>query len=324
VRLLRVELSRFFSRRAVVLLLLVAALLTLLVAGATIWNTRPVSASDLAEARNQVAQQVSAPGFAHDLDQCRAAPEEFFGPGTTAADCSRNLTPRVEDYLARPRLDLGQERQGGGLAVVVIVTALMIVVGTTYAGSDWATGSMSNQLLFEPRRLRVWAAKAGAALAGCLVVAAVLVAGFWIALYLVGESRGIGTGATVQEQVRWSAARGALLAGLAGLGGYVLTMLLRHTVAALALLFAYAAGGEALLAVAPVDRSARGSLATNVFAWLQDGVRVYDDSIACRPTQLDCDMTFRVGLAHGATYLGVLLLVTMVVSALVFRRRDVP
>jgi ABC-2 type transport system permease protein len=324
VRLLRVELSRFFSRRAVALLLLGAALLTLLVAGTTIWNTRPVSGSDLAAARDQVAQQVSAPGFARDLEQCRAAPEDFFGPGTSAADCTRNLTPRVEDYLARPRLDLGRERGGGGLAVVVIVSALMIVVGTTYAGSDWATGSMSNQLLFEPRRLHVWAAKAGAALVGCLAVAAVLVAGFWLALYLVAQARGIDTGATVQEQVRWAATRGALLAGLAGLGGYALTMLLRHTVAALALLFAYAAGGEALLAIAPVDRSARWSLATNVFAWLNDGVRVYDDSIGCRPSQLGCDMTFRIGLAHGATYLGVLLLVTMVVSALVFRRRDVP
>jgi ABC-2 type transport system permease protein len=324
VRLLRVELSRFFSRRAVALLLLVAALLTLLVAGTTIWNTRPVSASDLAEARDQVAQQVAAPGFARDLEQCRAAPEDFFGPGATAADCRTNLTPRVEDYLSRPRLDLGQERGNSGLAVVVVVAALMIVVGTTFAGSDWATGSMSNQLLFEPRRLRVWSAKAGAATIGCLGVATLLVAGFWLALYLVAEARGIGTGATVQEQVRWAAARGALLAGLAGLGGYALTMLLRHTVGALALLFAYAVGGEALLALAPVDRAARFSLATNVFAWLRDGVRVYDDSIVCRPTQLACDMRFPVSLAHGAVYLGGLLVLVMVVSALSFRRRDVP
>ena len=29
---------------------------------------------------------------------------------------------------------------------------MMLLVGTTFAGHDWNTGSMSNQLLFEPRR----------------------------------------------------------------------------------------------------------------------------------------------------------------------------
>ena len=36
----------------------------------------------------------------------------------------------------------------------------MLLLGTTFAGHDWNTGSMSNQLLFEPRRERVWLAKA--------------------------------------------------------------------------------------------------------------------------------------------------------------------
>jgi hypothetical protein len=39
---------------------------------------------------------------------------------------------------------------------------------------------------------------------------------------------------------------------------------------------------------------------------------------------VQCDQRFTVTLVHGATYLGVLLLLTLVVSALVFRRRDVP
>ena len=43
--------------------------------------------------------------------------------------------------------------------------ASLLLVGATFAGADWNSGSMSNQLLFEPRRLRVWAAKAGAVVA---------------------------------------------------------------------------------------------------------------------------------------------------------------
>lgn len=200
----------------------------------------------------------------------------------------------------------------------------MIIAGTTFAGADWATGSLSNQLIFEPRRLKVWTAKALAAFLGCLLTAAVLVAGFWLALYLVAESRGIPTGAAVQEQIRWMAARGVLLAGVGALGGFALTMLLRHTVGTLAVLFAYAAGGEALLALLPIDRAARFSPSTNVFAWIRDGVQVYDENIVCPPGGASCAQTFVVSLAHGAVYLGILVVLAMLLSAVSFRRRDIP
>ena len=323
-RLLRVELSRLFSRRAVALLLLVAAALTVLVTATTIWGSRPVSAQELASARAQVREQVAQPGFQQDLRSCREHPEEFFGPGASAGDCQRSLVPTTASYLARAPLSLAREVESNGLAVVVIVTALMIIVGTTYAGADWATGSMGNQLLFEPRRGRVWLAKAVAVTLGCLVSALVLVAGFWVALSVTAEARGFSPAASVLRDVGWSGARGVLLAGVAGLGGFALSMLLRSTVATLALLFAYAAAGEALVPLLPVDRSSTWSLGNNVFAWLRDGVRVYDDSVVCRPTQPDCVQQLTVSLLHGVVYLGVLLLVTLLASVLLFRRRDVP
>ena len=324
-RLLGVELSRFCSRRAVVLLLLSAALLTALLAGTTLWNTRPVSATELAEARAQVREQMSQPAFHLDLQPCRAAPQDFFGPGTDAADCDANLVPRAENYLNRASLDLRQEARGTGIAVVVLVSALMIMVGTTYAGGDWATGSMSNQLLFEPRRLKVWGTKALTAFLVCGVAAGVLLGAFWVALSLTADARGVATTTPVLEQIRWMTARGVALGALGGLGGYALTMLLRHTVGTLALLFVYAAGGEALLAIVPVDGSSRFSPSYNVFAWVRDGIRVYDQSVVCRPSQAaSCDQRITISLLDGATYLGVLLVVTLLVSAFVLRRRDVP
>jgi len=323
-RLVGVELSRFFSRRAVVLLLVAAALLTALVAGTTVWNTRSVGDRELASARAQVDEQVRQPGFEQDLASCRENPEQFLGPDAGGTDCTTMLTPRPEDYLSRTRLSLDEQRGDGGLALTMILTALTIIVGSTYAGADWSTGSMSNQLLFEPRRMRVWVAKAATATLGCGAVAAVLLAAFWVSLYLAAESRGIATAATVQEQVRWLAVRGTVLAALAGLGGYALTMLLRSTVATLALLFAYAAGGEALLALAPLERSGLWSLTNNVFAWVRNGVQVFDESVRCSPQQPLCDQRYTVTLAHGTAYLGVLLLVALLASALFFGRRDVP
>ena len=323
-RLLRVELSRLFSRRAVALLLLMAAALTVLVTATTIWGSRPVSDQELASARAQVREQVAQPGFQRDLRSCRDHPEEFFGPGASAGDCQRSLVPTAASYLSRAPLSLARELDSNGLAVVVIVTALMIIVGATYAGADWATGSMGNQLLFQPRRGRVWLAKAAAVTFGGLAAALVLVAGFWVALYVTAEVRGYSPAASVLRDVGWSGGRGVLLAGVAGLGGFALSMLLRSTVATLALLFAYAAAGEALVPLLPVDRSSTWSLGNNVFAWLRDGVRVYDDSVVCRPTQPDCVQQLTVSLVHGVVYLGVLLLVTLLASVLLFRRRDVP
>ena len=324
-RLLRVELSRFVSRRAVVLIILGAALLTALVAGSTIWNSRPVSAAELAQAKAQAQEVLSQPDFQRDLKTCQDSPEAFFGPGAQRSDCEVNLAPRPENYLNRSTLDLDQQRDGNGVAVAVLVAALMIIVGTTFAGADWATGSMSNQLLFEPRRLRVWGAKGLAVLLACGVVATVLLTGFWVSLALVAQARDIATDSSVRDQIVGLSLRGVALAACGGLGGYALTMLLRHTVGTLALLFAYAAGGEALLALVPLDGSSRFSPTYNVFAWLRNGVRVYDQSVVCRPSQgSSCDQRLSIGLLHGASYLGLLLLLTLVVSAFVFRRRDVP
>ncbi|CAN5405394.1 hypothetical protein BH10ACT10_BH10ACT10_20870 [soil metagenome] len=323
-RLLRVELARLVSRRAVVLIVLGAALLTALIAGSTLWDSRPVTGGELAQAEAQVQEVLGQPDFQRDLKTCQDGPEAFFGPGAQEADCEANLVPRTENYLNRSALDLDEQQQGTGVGVVVLIAALLIIVGTTFAGADWATGSMSNQLLFEPRRLRVWAAKGVAVLLGSGVVAAVLITGFWVALALCAQSRGISTAPEVRDQIVTMSVRGVVLAACGGLGGYALTMLLRHTVGTLALLFAYAAGGEALLALVPLDGSARLSPTYNVFAWLRDGVRVFDQSVVCRPSQASCDQRLPISLLDGATYLGVLLLVTLVVSALVFRRRDVP
>jgi ABC-2 type transport system permease protein len=322
-RLLRVELSRLTARRAVVLLVLLAALLTALVATTTILDSRPVTPEELATARAEAAAQRDSPDLEDQLSACREGPEDYFGPGATAADCDP-LVPTAESFLPRRPLALDDVRRQAGTAVVVLLGAAMIIVGTTYAGADWATGSMSNQLLFEPRRLRVWLAKAVAVTLGCAAVTAALLGGFWLAIFLVAGARDVAAPDEVRAAIGWLAARGVVLGALTGLGGYALTMLLRSTVGTLASLFGYTAGGEALLALAPLDRPGRWSLATNVSAWISDGARVFDDNVVCRPGQAVCDQEYVVSLDHAAAYLGVLLALALVASALSFHRRDVP
>jgi hypothetical protein len=289
-----------------------------------VWDTRPVSADERATAEVQAGNAAADPLFKKDLAQCREDPASFLGSDAVADDCDQVLTPKPEDFLPRATLDLGKVVENRGIAVILLVTALLIIAGATFAGGDWATGSISNQLLFRPRRPEVWLAKAGAVLVSGLVVAAVLVGGFWLALSLVADSRGITTPGEVMHDIRWTAGRGVLLAGAGALGGYALTMLLRSTVGTLALLFAYAVVGEALVATLPVERASRWSLSNNVFAWIEDGTTVFDPDLVCPPGRGGCIQSYVLGIGHSVGYLGVLLVLAVVVSLLAFRRRDVP
>ncbi len=323
-RLLFVELNRFRMRRAIVLMVLAAALLTALIGGATLWDTRPLSDADVAQAQAQVDRDTKSEGTQRELRRCTKNPERYGGPETTAEQCEEMILPQLDWYLQRPQLALDRVRDDAGLGALLLVAGIMVIIGTTFAGADWATGSMSNQLIFETRRSRVWLAKGGAVLIGTAIATAVIMTAFWAAIFLAAELRGISTGATVQESIRWTVGRGVLLAGLGATGAYALTMLLRHTVGTVAVLFAYAIGGTAIIDALPFQGVGRWSVGNNVFAWLKDGYEYYDSSLPCGGGPDGCNQMVRMGLDQGASYLGVVLALVLVCSVLLFRRRDIP
>lgn len=322
-RLLLVELDRFRSRRAIVLMLLAATLLTALLAGTAIWDTRPVSDADRAAAVASANAAAQDPELVRDIADCRENPTDFFGPDTSASECDRYLTPRPDDYLPRNELHLGAVLENRGLVAVTLVSALLLVAGATFAGGDWATGSIGTQLSFRPRRGQVWLTKAVAVLLAALIASSVLVVGFWVSLVLTVNSRGIGVPDSVMTEIGWMTARGVGLASAGAVGGYALTMLFRSTVGTLSALFVYAVGGEALLLALPLERASQWSLANNVVAWINDGKRVFDAEVTCAPGLDACEQSYVLGMPHAAAYLGVLFAVALAVSWLAFRRRDV-
>lgn len=321
-RLLAVELDRFRSRRAIMMMLLGGLVLTAVLVGTALWDTRPVTDAELAEAESQVATAAADPRLQREQEQCEQRPQDFFGPDASAADCA-GLAPRIEDFLPRNTLDLSRVLDNRGAVQIVLVTALLVLCGATFAGGDWHTGSIANQLLFRPRRGQVWLAKAGAVVIATAVAAGVLIGGFWVALLLAAQARGIEVSPAVQADIWWTSARGVALAVGGALGGYALTMLLAGTVATLAVLFGYAVGGEALLLTLPFDRVSRFSLAQNALAWIGDGKRVLDNDVTCLPGLGVCERSYVLGIGHAAAYLGVLLGVTTLLSWAWFRRRDV-
>lgn len=331
-RLLGVELTRLRLRRAVLLLLVAAFVIPLLIGLSAWWNTRPPSAEEQQRVDAQVATERQQPYVQKELRRCLAEPERYgVDPeADVSATCELNVLPQPEWFGYYQELDLvGERQQGSGLGVVVVVTLLLILAGTTFAGADWNSGSMSNQLLFEPRRIRVWTAKALAVTGLAAVIGVVVLSGYWLALYAVARSRDLRVADGVLLDCLQMGWRGAGVAAAAALGGYALTMLFRSTVATLGVLFAVSLAGGLLIAATGVADSGRWQPQNNFTAIVLNGTDYYaevpeDCFVRNPPSGLDCDETRTLSAKSGSLYSGALLLIAGVPSLLLFRRRDVP
>lgn len=338
IALIKVELTRLRWRRAVLALVAAALLTPLLIALSAAWNTRPVTDAELQRAQAQAERDAEQPYVAQDIARCERNPDEYLDSGIPDADvaeaCAELLAPRAEHYLWRSTLDVSSLIDNDAAAVVAIVAAIMLVIGTTFVGHDWNTGSMSNQLLFEPRRLRVWTAKAVAVALLAAVVAVVALLLFWAVIWVFAAQRDIDTSAAVWRDVRLTSLRAVGLLVGAGLAGYAFTMLFRSTVATLAIAFVVFAGGSVvLLSVLGEARAMPWLLPTNALAVLNDGTEYHVWSMDCEQMMPRPDGTFlddsdpctgEISAGRGATYLGVLLSVSIALSVASFRRRDLP
>lgn len=322
--LLLVELTRLRWRRAVVVLLVACLLVPIAIWLGTAWNTRPFADAEVAQAEEMVQREAEQPWVAEEIARCEEDPQ-MYGGGPDV-DCAEMITPTVDNYLYRQKLDVGSVLGNEATAVVSLLAVVLLVLGTTFVGHDWNTGSMSNQLLFEPRRQRVWAAKGLAVLLVGLVVGAVALLVFWGAVGALVAHRDVTVGPGQWADVRNTSARGVLLIALSGLLGYALTMLLRSTVATLGIGLGVAAAGSIAVVALFGEGAQRWLLPTNAYAVLENGYEYYVWSPACdvmvRGDANPCAQT--ISLGAGSAYLAVVLVVVVAASVLSFRRRDLP
>jgi len=321
-RLLLVELTRFRSRRAIALLALATLVVAAVLVAMSAYQTRPLTQSDRANARAQAALEGKKPERQAEVRACRAEPQAYLGPDATPADCEDAIVEPAESYYPRVALDLGKAVERRGVEVALVVVGLLVIAGATFAGAEWTSGSLTNQLLFEPRRSRVWLAKAGAVTIGCGLIALVALGGYWLGLGAVAQARDLEIPSSDVSSVAWHLLRAVALAMGAGLGAFALTMVFRHTVATLALLFVYAVGGEVALNLLPIEGAGRWSVGNNAYGWLAEAHRYFDPSTSCTPGEQCSPMHVMTHLQSG-TFLGVLLLISVVVSLVWFSRRDV-
>jgi len=329
-RLIRVELTRLRWRRAVVALIGLAIVIPAAIGFSRVWETRPPSAEQQASIDARVERDTNRKGIQRQLADCLADPDGWgVEPGDDqVAACEEWVLPQPEWY-GPPVLDLAEEHTGGAVVVLTILGMIAILLGTTFAGHDWASGSMSNQLLFEPRRHRVWLAKAVAVTATMFLLAAVVATGWWLSMYAVANGRGLAIPDGLVRDGLEQGLRGAALAAGAALAGYALTMLFRSTVVTLGVLFAVVLAGTTLIGVLGLDGEGRWLPPNNLVAVVQNGATYYVDTPSeChegrRPKGVDCSGERHLSLAQGAGYLGVLTLGIGAASLGSHRRRDVP
>lgn len=330
-RLVRVELSRLLHRRAILLILAAAVVVPLVIAVAVSLDTRPASDAEIADAKAQVQRDIEEGSYQESIDACVESPADWgidtsLGAEEIEKQCRESNEPQLEWYLYSPELNLAEQRDdGSGLAVALILGIAMMLLGTTFTGHDWSSGSVSNQLLFEPRRVRVWLAKALVVTGSALLVAAAVISAYWLGLNAVASSRDLPSGGGVLLDCLQMGWRAAVVAALAALAGFALTMLFRSTVATLGILFGVALAGGVLLGVLGFE--GRWNPALNVAAVITDGTTYYAEA-PCPPeegiTDSYCTVEKEISFAQGAGFLGTAIVATSAVSLLWFRRRDVP
>lgn len=324
--LLRAELTRYRARHGIALLLLAALVVVIFLAARASWTTRPPSPSELATAAADAAFAAHDPQVQAQVTACEQHPVRFLGPGALASQCAAALSPTAESQLSRAPLSLRHELTHSGPGLAILLAAVAVIAGATFAGADWQSGSLRTQLIARRRRSTLWAVKATAVTLWSAGYGAFCFGLYWVILGWVAQSRDIGgsgglSSATVHDIVTMGLRAGVLVAA-AGLGAFALTMLLRHTVATLGLLFAYAAGGQVLFTLLPLTGVSRWSVGVNLSGWLQHDFHYREQSIRCYSLDA-CDASHRLGNLDAGLFLGALLVVAVVVSLATFGRRDI-
>lgn len=308
-RLLRVELRRLFARRLTRIMLLIGLALIVLVVGRTGYDSHQYTPDRLAAAQAE-AQQLGEQWRA----ECRNS-----SPAEAQSQCDQISPPPVDSLLHT--YDFASETRGQLIGLSVALGLFGFVLGAGFIGAEWSAGTLAQLLVWEPRRLRVLAAKATALAIGIGLLAAGAMALHGGALYGVAKFRGslAATTAALLRSLALTAGRGVLLAVATALAGLAVAGLVRSTSGALGLGFGYFVAGElALRNFFP--RSQPWLLTSNVAAWLQQQLTLY---LPCPDCAGNSGQVAVITLGRAGAYLAALVLVALLVCAVALRRRDV-
>lgn len=345
-RLFLVELKRFWGRRITWVTMAVIMFLFLLVVGIAYVRTsgEAPSADQVVVVNQSCVDDVSSmrdagePGFADLTDEEIAnnfCVDEFADPdgrfwateilGNRTSDWSARQAQKYEQ-AREPTIANGIEyksARSGNEGIVpgisVLLLAVAVVLGGSYVGAEYKSGTVENLLLWEPRRLKVIGTKflAGAVSAAVVMALAMVALGGLLALLAATKGTFEGVDSQFYLDFVYTLGRSGLVAGLFFILAMSVSTLARNTTAAVAIVLGWFVASNILI------------------EWLLPGLRQYELFINSTQFISNGDVIKYVKdgpydryavFAHGPwtalLYLLVWTLVPALLATIAFKRRD--
>lgn len=320
--MLRAELMRVRSRSAFwgTLVVLLVACAGLVIAA---WDdTRPPSDAAVAQAHLDLDDALAS--WEDEQDWWTAECEDAEDPWFESVDCDTFGRPVLEQFL--PYRD--------GLAEVVdsrfapiggLLVLGLLIMGTSLAAADFASGAMATWLTFQPRRARVVGSRLLAAATATVPLALAVLTAAALGMAGVvawnGAMQDGGQAAASIAAYGWRAVVAALWGVVLGTG---LAFTFRHSAAVIGVVVWWVAAVEtALPTILPTSRGV--TLVTNLRAWTEGGATYVTETCRLDAAKNEvCDVVEHVisQTQGGLVMLGVAAVVVGL-GLLVFRLRDV-
>ncbi|MEQ4302626.1 ABC transporter permease subunit [Plantactinospora sp. B6F1] len=331
------ELRRLAKRRFIRYLTLAGLLVLVAVAVGMFLTNQKIGPAQIAEAE-RAAERDYQQSIAM-TEQHRQACERAKGAGNAAAenfpeDCAVIQPPPREafqsDWHLPASFDFREEFPRTITTLTAVLALVAFVGGASFVGAEWSTGGMMNLLLWRPQRIRVLLTKLGALLSALFGVA-VLTGALWTAAFwATGSLRGSTTGMTsgTWQSIGLTGLRGLTLILVAGVLGFGLASLGRHTALALGGVLGVMVVGQfglgVVMAMAKVKFIESWLLPTYLLAWMDKKVTLQDWD-ACQVSYTgDCQpLTKDITWQNSSVLLAVALVVVLGGAIWSMRRRDI-
>lgn len=328
-RLVNVELKRFWSRQLVWYAAAVLIAIVVLTAVGAHFSSKPISEAELAQQEQWFQESVQdwEEYGEEQIAQCyadQAAARVEAGDDSIDYGCETITAPTREDFFGW-QATFASDAQDTVQGLAIAFLGIGLLIGASLIAAEIHTGALGNWLTFEPRRTRVFFSKIGSAALGIIPIAVValvvLLGGLWGA-YALNDA--LGTGSGWIEPLAWSTLRVIGLTVIGVILGLALGTVMRHTAAALGAVIAYSIVVEAILGNF-VPTWQPWLIGTNLQGWIAKGTTYYLE--ICKPVAeggTQCEyLDKHLSFTHASIYLTALTLVCVLVAWLVFRRRDV-
>ena len=322
-RLVLTELIRLWSRRFT-RVLLGLSVVGYLVAVVFLWQAHSQETpADIAQATTQRDDAIVS--IKQGIADCLKT------AGNTADQCGTVPTDQdfpIDQFLRNDPFTPGLVTDYT-IAVGAAVAMAGFILAATSIGAEWSSKNIVAWLFYEPRRLRLMAAKLTALTAVAVTLSAIAQLVWSLTAHLLLSQRGVSVATlgpdasafwpdVVREQVR-----AGLLVIPVALIGFGLANLIKNTAAALGIAFVFLAVVESVMrAITPAWQPYQ--FTTSAVAWVQHGgVTVYGGDAYNAQYNGMMPEQIHVSNVHGAVTLLVYAGVVLVISLVLFRRRDI-